>query len=202
MISRGLIKRITCACVTFACLAVVSLAARCGVVRSASEETGLVNWLFTGNGIEVELVQRLPDQTRGFFLARGFPPEVADEIATSCIFQTIVRNSGTSTHPVSVDLAQWRLLHADGEGGVRLKEAWMDSWPVDKISQASRLAFRWATFPTQQEFLPGDYNWGMTAFGLAPGGVFDLNVVWQEGGQAQSGWIRGVECAPDVDRLQ
>jgi hypothetical protein len=101
-----------------------------------------------------------------------------------------------------LDLAQWRILQAGREDGVRLKEAWMDSWPVHKVSEASRLAFRWATFPTQQEFLPGDYNWGMTAFGPAPGEVFDLKIVWREGDRTRSAWIRNVECAPDVDSLQ
>lgn len=190
--------------VPFACLALISFSAHCGVVRGTDEETGLVGWHLTENGFEIELVQRLPDQTRGFFLARGFPAAIADEIAVSCIFQTIVRNAGSSAQalPVSVDLALWRILHAGREDGVRLKEAWMNSWPRDKVSEASRLAFRWATFPTQQEFLPGDYNWGMTAFGLAPGEVFDLKVVWREDTQTRSAWVRDVECAPDVDSLR
>jgi hypothetical protein len=53
-----------------------------------------------------------------------------------------------------------------------------------------------------QEFLPGDYNWGMTAYGLPPGAVFDLNVVWQQTGQVQEGWIRRIECPADVERLK
>ena len=191
-------------CVLFACLALASFAAHAEVVRSTNEETGLVKWRLAENGLEVELVQRLPDQTRGFFLARGFPAAVADEIADSCIFQTIIRNAVSSARAqrISVDLAQWRIVHAGQEGGIRLKEAWMNSWPRDRVSEASRLAFRWATFPTQQEFLPGDYNWGMTAFGPAPGEVFDLKLVWREDARIRSAWIRDVECAPDVERLR
>ncbi|MGD2055511.1 MAG: hypothetical protein PVJ15_01795 [Gammaproteobacteria bacterium] len=201
---RWLLQLISASRVPFACLVLISFSAHCGVVLSTDEQTGLAGWHLTENGLEVELVQRLPDQTRAFFLARGFPAAVADEIAVSCIFQTIVRNAGSSTQalPVSVDLALWRILHAGREDGIRLKEAWMNSWPRDKVSEASRLAFRWATFPTRQEFLPGDYNWGMTAFGLAPGEVFDLKVVWLQGSQARTAWIRDVECAPDVDSLR
>jgi hypothetical protein len=178
--------------------------ATAAVVHSADGETGLLKWKFTAGVLEIELVQRLPDQTRGFFLARGFSGEVADEIATRCVFQTIVRNRGKSPdgEPVAIDLGQWRMVHDGARGGILLKEAWMDSWPEARVSQASRLAFRWATFPTVQEFLPGDYNWGMTAYGLPPGAVFDLNVVWLQAGQVHDDWIRGIECPADVERLK
>ena len=174
------------------------------VTRTADEETGLLKWHFSTGDLELELIQRLPDQTRGFFLARGFSWKLADEIATACVFQTIVRNRGEPGvgRSVVLDLRKWRLVHEGNHGIIRLKEDWIASWPETSVSQASRLAFRWATFPTEQEFLPGDYNWGMTAYGLFPGAVFDLHVVWQQGGQAQSGWIRGIECPADVDRLK
>ena len=190
--------------VLMGCVAFLSLPVNAGVVTSTDEETGLLGWRFTEGDIEVELIQRLPDQTRGFFLARNFPGDVADEIATNCIFQTIIRNTGDidSGTTLGVDLEQWRLLHAGSETGIKLKEAWSDSWPEAKVSQAARLAFRWATFPTRQEFRPGDYNWGMTAYGLPPGKVFDLQVHWQSGGQTHSAWMRGIACAPDVERLK
>jgi hypothetical protein len=174
------------------------------IARSADEETGLRKWHLAEGKLEVELVQRLPDQTRGFFMARGFSPAIADEIAVSCIFQTIIRNTGTQADAVavSVDLAQWRVIRADGEQGVRLKEPWMASWPENSVGEASRLAFQWALFPTQQEFLADDYNWGMTAFGLPPGAVFDLDLVWQEDGTMHTTRIATLECAPDVERLQ
>lgn len=174
------------------------------IIHSADEETGLRKWHLAEGMLEVELVQRLPDQTRGFFMARGFSPAIADEIAVSCIFQTIIRNTGTRDDAVavSIDLAQWRVIHASGEQGVRLKEPWMASWPENVVSRTSRLAFQWALFPTQQEFLADDYNWGMTAFGLPPGAVFDLDLVWQEDGKVRTTRIAAIECAPDVERLQ
>jgi hypothetical protein len=174
------------------------------VVRSADAETGLRRWLFVEGNLEIELVQRLPDQTRGFFLARGFPAAIADEIAVSCIFQTIIRNTGgqAAGGKVSVDLAQWRVMREDGEQGIRLKEPWMASWPETAVGAVSRLAFQWALFPTRQEFQTDDYNWGMTAFGLPPGAVFDLDIAWQENGKAFSARLDAIECAPDVERLQ
>jgi hypothetical protein len=174
------------------------------VVRSVDGGTGLSKWRFTAGDVEIELIQRLPDQTRGFFQARDFPTAVADEIARNCIFQTIIRNRSTSGagHAVGIDLETWRIRHDDAEGGVKLKEPWLASWPEATVGQAARLAFQWALFPTRQEFLPGDYNWGMTAFGLPAGTVFDLHIVWKSGGVADSGWMRGIECAPDVEKLK
>jgi hypothetical protein len=174
------------------------------VVRSADGATGLAKWSFTAGDVEIELIQRLPDQTRGFFQARDFPAAVADEIAGNCIFQTIIRNRSASDAgpPVAIDLETWRIRHDKAEGGMKLKESWLASWPEATVGQAARLAFQWALFPTRQEFLPGDYNWGMTAYGLPAGSVFDLLVVWNSGGVADSGWIRGIECAPDVEKLK
>jgi hypothetical protein len=178
--------------------------AAAGVMRSADGETGLAKWSFIAGDVEIDLIQRLPDQTRGFFQARKFPAAVADEIARNCIFQTIIRNKGIpgAGNPLSVNLATWRIRHDGTEGGVKLKEPWLASWSGGAVGQAARLAFQWAMFPTRQEFLPGDYNWGMTAYGLSPGTAFDLLVVWRSGGLADSGWIRGIECAPDVEKLK
>jgi len=174
------------------------------VVRSTDGKTGLAKWKFTADDVEIELIQRLPDQTRGFFQARNFPTAVADEIAMNCIFQTIIRNREASDagRPVAVDLETWRIRREGTEGGMKLKAPWLASWPEAAVGQAARLAFQWAMFPTRQEFQPGDYNWGMTAYGLSPGSAFDLLVVWQRDGLTDSGWIRDIECAPDVEKLK
>lgn len=174
------------------------------VIQSTNEETGLRKWQLLEGNLEVELVQRLPDQTRGFFMARGFSAAIAEEIAVSCIFQTVIRNRGgpDAGGTIGIDLTQWRIHHAGGEQGVRLKEPWMASWSEGTVGEASRLAFQWALFPTRQEFLADDYNWGMTAFGLPPGKVFDLDLAWQVNGKAHSARIAAIECAPDVERLR
>lgn len=174
------------------------------IVHSTNEDTGLRKWQLLDGNLEIELVQRLPDQTRGFFMARGFSAAIAEEIAVSCIFQTIIRNRGgpDADGTIGIDLGQWRVLYADGEQAVRLKEPWMASWSDGAVSEASRLAFQWALFPTRQEFQADDYNWGMTAFGLPPGAVFNLDLAWQVDGKAHTARIAAIECAPDVERLR
>jgi len=83
-----------------------------------------------------------------------------------------------------------------------LKEPLLASWSDEDADPAAKLVIRWGMFPTQQEFLPGDYNWGLTAYGVPPGAVFDLVVTWQEGETRRSGEIKDIVCAPDVDKLK
>ncbi len=174
------------------------------LVHSTNPGNGLQSWHLSDGDIEIELVQRLPDQTRAMFMQHAFSSAVIEELATSCMFQTIVRNTGKSGsgQPVAVDLGTWRVQHDGRTGPIKLKEPWMASWPEAAADQAARLVFRWGLFPTRQEFLPGDYNWGLTAYGLAPGSEFDLEVSWQQGGSPRSARITGIVCTPDVDALQ
>lgn len=143
------------------------------------------------------MIQRLPDQTQGFFQARGFPKDIAIDIATSCVFQTIARNVSqkATDDAISISLSEWQ-VRVDGKiKPVKLKETWDKQWPDEQVTRTSRLAFRWATFPTQQTFEPGgDYNWGMTSFGLPPGTVFDLHVFWKQGGKQKDLWVNSMQC--------
>jgi hypothetical protein len=174
------------------------------VVSGVNEDNGLKSWKFTDGDIEIELIQRLPDQTRALFMKHEFSREVIEELATSCMFQTIIRNNGQSGtgQPVAIDLTQWRMRHAGKVTGIALKESWLDKWTEQQASHAAKLVVRWGMFPTQQEYLPGDYNWGLTAYGIPPGSIFDLEVFWKAGESVRSGRIDGLQCAPDVDKLK
>ena len=174
------------------------------VLRSANEENGLEKWHFIEGDIEIELVQRLPDQTRALFMNHAFSKEVIEQLAQSCMFQTIIRNSGKSStgQALAIDLTQWRMQHDGKTGGILLKEPLLASWSDADADPAAKLVVRWGMFPTQQEYLPGDYNWGLTAYGIPPGSTFDLVVTWQQGSMSHRGEIRDITCAPDVDKLK
>ena len=174
------------------------------VLHSVDAENGLQKWHFIDGDIEIELVQRLPDQSRALFMKHEFSRDVVEELALSCMMQTIIRNSGKSGsgQAVSIDLTGWRMQHKGVTSGLRLKEQWLASWSDEQASPAARLVIRWGLFPTRQEYLPGDYNWGLTTYGIAPGSVFDLAVSWKEGGKQRSGKISNIACAPDVDKLK
>jgi len=174
------------------------------VQRSANEENGLEKWHFIDSGIEIELVQRLPDQTRALFMNHAFSREVIEQLALSCMFQTIIRNTGKSgaEQTISIDLTQWRMQHAGKTSGILQKEPLLASWSDEDADAAAKLVIRWGMFPTQQEYLPGDYNWGLTAYGVPPGSRFDLAVTWKEGEVQRRGEIKDIMCAPDVDKLK
>ncbi|EGV51069.1 hypothetical protein [Candidatus Endoriftia persephone] len=184
----------------FLCVALLPASGFARVEKTVDPTTQLSSWKLSQAGLELKLVQRLPDQTRGFFQARGFSKTIADQIATHCVLQTIARNraSDAAAGAISIDLNEWRIRQGDKVRGLKLKESWDAEWGDDQVSAASRIAFRWATFPTRQTFEPaGDYNWGMTSFGPLPGSRFDLKVVWREGDEQKIVWIEALECAED-----
>lgn len=178
--------------------------ASAGVQRSSNADNGLEKWHFTAGDIEIELVQRLPDQTRAMLMQHAFSKDVIEMMATSCMFQTIIRNNGKSGsgQPVSIDLTRWRMQHKGKQSGILLKEPLLASWTDADASPAAKLVIRWGMFPTRQEYLPDDYNWGLTAYGIPPGSQFDLDVSWTEGGKPKTGKITGLVCTPDVDKLK
>ena len=169
------------------------------ISHETDSETGLESWHWRDRTFSLELVQRLPDQTRAFFLGRGFGASSAEAIAQACVFQTIGRNTASagSARAAAVDLSDWRVDAGDGPRPVRLKRDWQERWEDAGESQAARIAFQWSLFPTVQEFLPGDYNWGMITFGPPPGARFDLAFTWREDGEVRRGAISEIRCAAD-----
>jgi hypothetical protein len=168
---------------------------------SSDKETTLKSWKIKQNEMQLELIQRTPDQTKSFYIARGFTPKIANDIANGCIFQTIMQNTGTdkTAKTIDVSLKDWEIRHKDSIQPIKLKEDWDREWPENSITAAARLAFRWATFPTEQRFEPaGDYNWGMTSFGLPPGSTFDLHIIWNNANEQQDIWINNMECPKNV----
>ncbi|NIP72409.1 MAG: hypothetical protein GWO16_04985 [Gammaproteobacteria bacterium] len=160
--------------------------------------TGLAAWSFEAHGIRIELVQRLPDQTRAFFLGRGFGRDAADRIAARCLFQTTVRNTFPRGGPsVAVRLAEWRAHTPQGLEPPIPKAQWRNEWQRRGVDKAARLAFQWALFPSEQNFRPGDWNMGMTTYPLDPGRPLELGLVWHTDGETHRGRMSGMTCASD-----
>ena len=179
--------------------------AAAGQVQGLDPDAGLPFWAWEEGPVEVRLVQRLPDQTRAFFIGRGFSSAAADLIGRSCVFQAIVRNraqaeSAGAPGPrgdLAVDLATWGLEAGAGPRALPPKEGWEPRWEAMGESNAARIALRWSLFPSTQTFRPGDYNWGMIPFGVPPGTRFDLTLAWNLGGEPQGAVLRGLVCAPE-----
>lgn len=168
------------------------------VQQIAEEGSGLPGWRWQSDGAAFTFNQRMPDQTRAFFQGRGFLAEQAELLARDCVFQAIIRNDAAATAPLVLDLAEWRVLPAGGTAqSLKLEAEWQKEWEQRQVSQAARIAFRWALFPTEQSFEPGDWNMGMITLGLPPGSRFELEVVWRRNGETRRQRFPGMYCAAD-----
>ncbi len=163
------------------------------LVRSVSPETGIVSWTWSDRGVSVQFVQRRPNQTRGFFIARGFTTEQTKIIARACVFQSIVRNDGSSR--IELDLRDWQVTYGDKVSAPVTREDWGGRWRTAEVGDAPRIALNWALLPTRQVFEPGDYNWGMISFGPPPGESFDLRIGFIRDGNTVWMAVSGVFCA-------
>jgi len=176
-------------------------AAAAELVTGTDPEAQLPFWEWREPGMSLRLVQRLPDQSRAFFLARGFSRDDVELIAGSCVFQTVFKNLSTADAPAALeyDLRDW-VVHAGAQTrGMKTREDWAETWARRGVPQSARIAFEWALYPTRQVYNAGDYNWGMSFFDLAPGDAFDLVIHWNQGGERRTATLEGMRCAPDVD---
>lgn len=169
------------------------------VTHGVDPEAHLPYWEITRPGMNLRLVQRLPDQSRAFFMARGFSAEAVEPIAQSCVFQTIFTNTShlAEPSPIEYSLNDWVVRHADEEYGMKTREDWAEVWVERDVPRPARIAFEWALFPTHQTYHPGDYNWGMSIIDLSPGSEFDLTVVWHQYGRRHEATIEDMRCAAD-----
>lgn len=175
------------------------------VSTTIDAKTQQQSWLLTMNdGFELKIAQLSPDQAHGFFLARGFPSVIAQDIASHCPMQTVIKNTGNKKNggAIRVILKEWQLKimmnNKEKQQGIKLKETWHKEWQEMDVPTVAQLAFRWATFPSEQTFQPnGDYNWGVITMGfpLSSTRSFDLKVMWYHNGIQKSEWIHAINCA-------
>ena len=152
----------------------------------------------TKNGVRFTFAQRIPDQTRSFYLAREFPLVAASRYATACIFQVILNND-SKDRVVKIDLADWRVIHNDIKKPIILERDWQKIWEKMNISKSGRIAFRWSQFPKIQNHEPGDWFQGMAAADLPPSTEFDLYIKWLENDKSHDAIIHKLQCAADRD---
>lgn len=184
-----------------ACLLLAPQVSPAALSTGTDEQAQLPFWELRDESMSLRLVQRLPDQTRGFFTARGFSPEHAERIAQSCVFQTVFKNEsrGPTAADIEYDLRRWAVSSDGKTHGLKTREDWITEWQQAGVTLPAQLAFEWSLYPTRQVYRSGDYNWGMSIFNLKPGAAFDLTVVWTQHGKEQRETIRGMRCAADVE---
>lgn len=108
-----------------------------------------------------------------FYTARGFSAAAIRPYAQACGFSFGMQNG--SARPVSAKLADWRAIGADGRQiAFKLPETWDIEWEKSGVTQAARIAFRWAQFQSVNVFEPGDWIMGMATLEQAPSWPFRL----------------------------
>ncbi len=158
-------------------------------------DTGARTWTTSTHGVFLSLTQLLPDQLRAFYLNRGFPADTAEVYATSCTFMTVLRNEA-APGVVAFRLADWTVASAEAARPPRPVDDWLAEWRRRGLAEPAVIAFRWAQFPPEQEYEPGDWNQGMLSAGLPPGTRFDLIARWRVVGQSFEGKLIDVHCVP------
>ena len=166
--------------------------------HAVDPETGIETWETAAHGVSLRLTQILPDQVRGFYLARGFDAGSVELLAAgACVFQTVLRNE-SARGAIEFSLADWRSVSARGERPPKLEADWQKDWEKRGVPLAARTAFRYALYPTQHRYEAGDWNMGMTTYALPLGSRFDLRFVWREGDQRRDALLSGVRCATEA----
>jgi hypothetical protein len=163
-------------------------------VQRADPDTGAETWETQAHGVTLSLTQILPDQARAFYLSRGFDASSADLYATACVYMTVLRNDAAAGE-VAYRLADWRLVSAGRETGLRPVDDWLALWRERGLGEPLRIAFRWAQFPPEQEYARGEWNQGMLAVGLPARARFDLVARWTGAGIPYETRLENVHCA-------
>ncbi|NOY67497.1 MAG: hypothetical protein GXP13_08850 [Gammaproteobacteria bacterium] len=175
-----------------------------GLKTGVDDQAQLPFWETSTTGMSLRFVQRLPVQTRAYFMARGFKPEHAELIAQSCVFQTVFKNishADKTTVPSKLEynLLDWVVTSKGTKSRPKTRQDWAKEWQIAKVKKSAQIAFEWSLYPTRQEYKPSDYNWGMMIFNLKPGAIFDLEISWQQYGKVNKSTIKGIQCAPDIN---
>lgn len=176
-----------------------SFASESLIETGENPETRLRYWLYDNNGFYLKLTQRLPDQTRAYFEARGFDQASAEIAGTSCFFQTMIKNSGTDPGVImETELSDWEVVTGNNRKPMLLRQYWQKFWLERKQPQSARVAFEWSLLPSSIQYDVSDYNWGMSSYGLPPGSHFDLLFSWTRKGIKYNGKISDVICPDDI----
>ena len=181
---------------TLAFMVIATLTSQTAAGESSRRDpdTGAATWETQAHGVALSLTQLLPDQVRAFYVNRGFDLADATVFAGACVFMTVLRNDAAPGE-LAFRLADWRVQQGGEARALPPLDHWLGQWQGRGVSEAARIAFRWAQFPPEQTYALGEWNQGMLATGLASGSRFDLIARWTVAGQDYEGKLDDVQCS-------
>jgi hypothetical protein len=156
----------------------------------------VAGWNAAKNGVEIKVGALKREQAAAFYLARGFSADIIAPYAEACGFSFEFRNAGKTA--VQVKLADWRAAGKAGGARFTLPDEWDAEWARRGTTEPARIAFRWAQFPAEQEFAPGDWIMGMAALERRIAGPFRLTLRFYDKNRQHEIAIDNVTCvSPD-----
>jgi hypothetical protein len=155
-----------------------------------NEDSGLYSWVAESEGFSIELIQLLPDFVRAIYMSHDFPQDQVDDIASYCVFGTIIKN--TSGQQLDYDVSEW--YYTDKQGNdypVKTKSQWLEQW------RKAGVTFSWTLLPDKGTFYQGDWQQGFTTIKLPRESEFTLTYKWSVNGTEYTDTFEGLRCAPE-----
>jgi hypothetical protein len=154
-------------------------------------QSGLLAYNVEDEGISIELIQLLPDFVRAIYTSHNLPKAEVEDIASYCVFGTILRN--TSDGEMSYRVADWRAVGEDGiERPIKTKTQWIEQW------RRAGVTFSWTLLPDSGDFEVGDWQQGFTTVKMPRDSAFDLIYHWKLDGEDHVGRFENMRCAPET----
>ena len=167
-----------------------SITSAANITTQKNEASGLYSWVAESEGFSIELIQLLPDFVRAIYMSHDFPDAEVDEIASYCVFGTIIKN--TSQQQLDYDVANWYYTDKDGNNHpVKTKTQWLDQW------RKAGVTFSWTLLPDKGTFYQGDWQQGFTTIKLPRNSKFTLTYKWSINGIEHTDTFEGLRCAPE-----
>ena len=157
--------------------------------------TNAGTWKTFTHGVNFSLTQILPEQGQAFYVNRGFSLKEIEPYTSSCVYMTVLRNESApgKIHFIS---NSWKVLINGKEHSLVSIDKWVKKLTTSNTKKSALIAFRWAQFPSEQEYEPGgDWNQGMLSVGLPAGSKFDVIASWDIEGKVYEAKLQGVQCA-------
>ncbi|UCB54286.1 MAG: hypothetical protein JSW45_10060 [Thiotrichales bacterium] len=160
------------------------------ITAQKNEESGLYSWVAQSEGFSIELIQLLPDFIRAIYMAHEFPDSEVEDIASYCVFGTIIKN--TSNQQLDYDVADWYYTDKNGkQRKVKTKTEWLEQW------RKAGVVFSWTLLPDKGTFYEGDWQQGFTTVKLPRESEFTLTYKWSLNGKEYTDQFEGLRCAPE-----
>lgn len=151
-------------------------------------DSGLLTYTYVDEGFTIELIQLAPDFVRAIYSNHGFPKREIDDIASYCVFGSILKN--TSDKTMHYRVADWRYKQYGRTYPIKTKTEWLEQW------RKAGITFSWTLLPDEGDFFVGDWQQGFTTIKLARDSKFDILFRWKLDDIEHSGTLEQIQCPP------